>query len=321
MKYAGVEVVDSQPAPVRHPRWGRERPTVLKGAQLLLLADETALVVCGEEGCNYNGITGSDPYATPVDGVKPIMDQADSVLAHKSGKHWLKAPRGSMYSDQKIMVAIKIYLKWKATHLRNWSQFAVNELDALGFTPYRSDRWTTGALSALVNTQMKKPQFKNIKAAPLSEADQEVLSKMVLEAAGREAALSGSKSTLAATARITPAKKREPIDSNKIIADVRPNKEEADVPAASAPVPASTPKISFASLSAETKTVNAARNVSFPDESYVKVASQPGSLVSLPPVEFIDNGFKYIADLPDGTPLFTYHGVLMAGKEVKGIQF
>ncbi len=177
--YAGVEIIESESVPVRHPRWGYEKLAVLKGATLYLLADGTTLVVCDD--CGYNGLTGKEPYIKPEGDYKPILKQADSILSHRNGTHMLAKPRGPMYTEDQIKAVIKIWLKWKATGIKSWGQSACDELTRLGFKTYRGGEWTPSVLGSLARVYTKRQNFRNIKAAPMSEADREVVKAVAKE--------------------------------------------------------------------------------------------------------------------------------------------
>lgn len=307
-EYQGVAVLDSDPnVPCRHPRWGYEsKPNrthnTLSGASLLGLADGTFLVVCDD--CGFNGITGNAPYAKPEGEVKSIIKQADSVMAHKSGTHWRKAGRPQAYSDELIKVAIKVYLKWKNTRVRGWASGAANELNTMGFKPYHGAKWTSSILTSLAGRYADNPKFKNIKAGPMDSADREFIASMVLEAAARETSATGTH--LADNVRITTTRERTPIvvavkDETK---SMPVEQREDDVEEV-----ASTdggPTLSFGNEPTQTKKLTissaaAASALQMADER------QPSL-------------FSHVADLPDGTLLFTYDGALMAAKPVKGIE-
>lgn len=311
--YAGIEVIDSQVSPVRHPRWGYERPVSLKGGSLLMLADETLLVVC--DTCGYNGLTANAPYVKPEGEYKPIMNQADSVQAHMSGTHLLKAPRHPMYTDDQIKVAIKVFLKWRGSRIKNWTLSAANELESMGFKPYRGEHWTPGSLGSLARHYMLQPKFKNIKAATMSEAEQKALAEMVREAAA------SSNGDLAQTARITESKKtthkHTPIDFEKIISQRgAPEVEQDDKQETNVPV-ANNPTLNFVGrgepASTKTMTIEPEQRQPRPAPTYVNPAPAPMEAVSL--------GYEHIVELPDGVPMFKYKGILMAGRPIKGVEF
>lgn len=288
--YQGVEVIATEVVPVRHPRWGYEKLTVLKDASLLLLADETALVVCNE--CQYNGITGRQPYKMPEGKYLSIIKQADAVMSHLAGTHWRSTPRGSMYTDNQIKVMIKVWLKWSTTGVKNWGQSACSELDRLGFKPFRMDTWNPSALGGLVRIYRKLDRFKNIKAGPVSQEDREDLAKMVREVAAREGA---GKASVASTARITEARPQ-----------TAERQEENGV----------SPKLSFTVPGEGATEPTPTRTIQMPPE---KVGKSIPAMV-MPPVELVTSDYEFIVELEDGTPMFRYKGVLMVGKKVKNIE-
>lgn len=302
--YAGIEVITVQPAKVRHPRWGYDHPGKLQGATSVLLSDGTLVVVCNE--CVYNGLTGYEPYAKPEGEVKDELHQSDSVMAHINGMHHPNKAtrRTSFYDDERLRVAIKIWLKWKHTNIRNWTQKACEDLDKMGVKPFRGDNWHTGQLGSLVREQIRKSKFKNLKAAPLTEEDQAYLATLVRESAAREDA--AGPTVVASNARITEKKPHEhkPVDFVKIIEEQEAAKQQEEVV-----VPAGDPVLTFADAEPE----EVALVVEVPKPSPRRDTPRPVPAQS-------SNGFVHIADLPDGTPLFTYKGVLMVGKAVKGVE-
>ena len=322
--YAGVEVVevDSQ-VKCRHPRWGYDpmRLATLKGASLLLLVDETLLVVCDE--CGYNGLTGSDPYVKPEGEYRSIIKQADSLLSHINGTHHSGkvSRRATMYTEGQIKVAVKTWLKWRGAGVKNWTQSACDELEKRGFKPLYAEHWTPVQLGSLVRGYMKKSEFKNLKAAPMvDEPEQESLVAMVRDAVARE----GRRGThVADNVRITQQRvphKHTPIDFEKIIADAEATKgvrqkEEVSVSGTDHISEAtSNPILNFVDSGVEstpTKTLVIEQSAS----SFTPAPRQP-EVVVVPKVE---SEYEHVLEL-DGTPLFKYKGVLMAGKPVKGIE-
>jgi hypothetical protein len=313
--YQGIEVIESDPnVKVRHPRWGYDPKTLatLKESVLLLLADGILLVVCDEPGCGFNGITGFEPYVKPEGEQKSILKQADSVLSHRNATHDRKAGRKPMYSDDVIKVVIKTYIKWKSTRIRGWSDSAAKELEDLGFRPAHSGHWTGSVVVSLANRYMKEERFKNIKAAAMDDDDKETLARMVREAA----AANGGKNSLGSTARITEKHKHTPVDFAAIIAakgDVSTapdqDKEEAVVAAPR------TPTLTFAANSAEPAPVKTL----VVDPKVVAKETWSDYPPHLRDVVLPPSDYTHVVDLPDGTPMFMYKGVLMAGKPVKGV--
>lgn len=323
-EYQGVEVIESHAAPARHPRWGYARPTLLKGGILLLLADDTPLVVCNS--CDYNGITGYAPYVKPEGDFKEIMRQSDSVLSHVNGKHHVNKAdrRTSLYSDAQIKVAIRTFLKWKGSRMRNWTQSACDELDELGFKPLRGEKWTPGQLGSLARTYMRKAKFKNVKAAPMvvisapvNDGDQSVLANMVREAAVREGS-KGNDTGVAANVRIVEQRKptrrgRPPINYDKIIEESKAARaarleEEVAVPASNG----SNPTLNFVGSTEPTPT-----KTLVVDQMSIPVASP--ALVATTP-EPAKSDYQHVTELPTGEPMFTYKGDLMVGKSIKGVE-
>jgi len=298
---------------MRHPRWGYDNPVKLDGATSLLLSDGTTVVVCNS--CDYNGLTGYEPYAKPEGEIKDEIHQSDSVLAHINGKHHPNKAnrRTSFYDDERLRVAIKIWLKWRNTNTKNWTKKACEELDRMGIKPFRGDNWNVGQLGGLVRDQIRKPKFKNLKAAHLTEEDQAYLASLVRESA-REAAAAGP-TTVASNARITEKKPHEhkPVDFVKIIEEQEAAKQQEEVV-----VPAGDPVLTFADLDAPApKVVEDEKPVPSQTE---RLAPPPRRDTPRPVPALSGNGFVHVADLPDGTPLFTYKGQLMVGKPVKGVE-
>ena len=315
--YQGIEVIESQPAPVRHPRHGYKHPTVLKGGSLLLLADETPLVVCDTEGCGYNGITGEKPYVKPSgdDATKTILKQADTVRAHINGMHHPNKPnrRTSFYEDEKLRVIIKIWLKWKHTNIRNWTHKACEELDQMGFKPFRGDSWTAGQLGSLTREQIRKPKFKNLRAAALTDNDKAYLASLAPQGTTGHHVSNGADDHV-----------HVPVDFVKIIEEQEAAKsaqQEEDVA-----VPAGEPVLTFAAgreeTPARTLTLKEIDEINQDEEPEKPVKPSPRKAASNLQVDQpqSSNGFVYVAALPDGSPLFTYKGKLMVGKLIKDVQ-
>lgn len=312
--YQGVEVVESDPVvKCRHPKFGYDplKLATLKDATLLALADGIFLVVCDD--CNFNGITGNEPYVKPEGEQLSIIKQADSVMAHKSGTHWRKPGRAQTYTEEQVKVIIKIWLKWKGTKIRNWGQAAAAELTRLGFKPAYSSQWTSGSVSSLVRNYSKQEPYKNLKAGPMDDEDREALAAMVRDAANRESK-SGS---VAGSARITvkkPPHQHTPVDFAQIIA----SKQKEDTPVAPTDSPA--PTLNFAGsggadeLQVKTIVVDKADH-----ERLVSELRAPAPVLVIPPAEKSD--FQFVAELADGTVMFTYKGgPLMVGKTVKNVE-
>jgi len=359
--YQGVEVVDSESGvKYRHPRLKADsnKLTALEGASLLALADGTLLVVCDFEGCGYNGITGTQPYVKPEGEPRGIVEQAGSLFSHINWKHLSTRFDASVvarsvkpkpapklnpeahhhkYTDAQIKVAIKIWLKWKATDVFRWGQAACDELERLGFVPSISDKWNPDQLGSLVRWHTKKDKFKNIKAGPMDEADQAALEEMVKQSAERAAA-SSKKSSVANTARITPHK-HTPINWEALAAERRSQAVVASVLAAGqeqepaqeeeqpqVPAPSSSrPTLTFGGPI--TDTAPDVINVVDTDKAQERFAeavskaqsSKPQLLQKAPPVEVTYTDYQHIADLPTGEPVFVYKGALMVGKAVKEV--
>lgn len=316
--YQGVEVADIQPdVPVRHPRWGYDKPARLSGASLLMLADGILLVVCNE--CGYNGLTGSDPYVKPEGDHKSIIKQADSLLSHINGKHHpSKADRRtSRYTDDQIKVAIKIWLKWRNTRVKNWTQAACDEIGRLGFKPSYAEQWSPDQLGSLVRSYMNRPEFKNVRPAPMNDSDRDAIAAMVRDAAARE----GNQNSVAANARITQTRPRGTrIDYDQIVKDSEAVKNERQNEEATVATHAPTPTLNFVSTnggSEPTPTRVLVMTEPEPEPGSEPVVPDQRRAVVLPPVGA--GNYEHLLDL-DGTPVFRYKGVLMAGKPVKGIE-
>lgn len=325
--FGGVGVVTSQETVVRHPRWGEEKPYPLHDASLLLLEDETEVIVCDVCG-EFNGITGREPYVKPDGPYKTLERQANSVLAHVNGVH-RRSPlkNGARYSDEEITVLIKIWNKWKGTGIKDWGVRACAELERRGFTPYSTDHWNSDQLGSLVRTYEKDPKFQNVRAAPMTDSDRETLAGMVRESAERAAR--PGRSTVASNVRITEHKPPTPVTvakiSDKEAAQQPQSKEEAPSVAIrqsasrqTAARPGTVPTLSFKGSGAEPA----------PTKTLVTEPTQVESVPSEPMVATVksstpapaESASDYVHLLEvDGTPVFTYKGALMAGKPVKGI--
>lgn len=324
--YQGVAVEDVQPeVPARHPRWGydAEKMAPLKGASLLLLADGTLVVVC--DLCEYNGITGHEPYVKPEKEV-PILQQTNSVMPHINARHHPNTnfPR---YTDDQIRAAIKVWLKWKNTRVLGWVQHACDELEGLGFKPWLSDHWTRDKLGSLIRSNMSKSRFKDVEAGPMNDTDREALAALVRDAAAR-AGKDGT--TVAGNARITeqkpPAHRHTPVDFAQIIAS------KGAVPAAQqkedAPVPG--PTLNFVGAGNGGADLLPVKSISLDKKQSAKPAPRmatkrgpapepaPAPVVA-PSAQPVESDFEFIVLLADG-PMFKYKGDLMVGKKVKGIE-
>ncbi len=311
-EYQGVNVIDVQPeVRCRHPRWGYDEKKMykLKETSLLLLEDGTLLVVCDD--CGFNGLTGNDPYVKPVsDDYKSVLKQADSVLAHKSSVHWRKLGRPPVYTEDEIKAFVKIWLKWRAIKIKNWSQRAADDLNRLGFKPANSESWNAGSLGALVRNYINKEPFKNLKAASMSD-EEKSLADMIRTSAEN----ANGTTTVARNARITTTQKPKrhththtPVDFAAIIADKEAAGEQQEKEEPVSP----TPILSFDPN--EVDSVSAKAIVIEP-----KPAPEPVPVIDPAPQQN-DDGYKHIATLEDGSPLFTYKNKLMVGKAVKGIE-
>jgi hypothetical protein len=291
---------------------------------LLALADGIFLVVCDE--CSYNGITGNEPYVKPEGEQKSIIKQADSLLAHINGMHHPKKAdrRSSKYDDDLIKVAIKIWLKWKATRILGWTQSACDELERLGFKPYQSERWGAGQLGALVREQIKKDRFKNIKAGPMDDADREAIAALIRETVAREG---NGGNHVADNVRITvrkPPHTHTPVDFAKIIASgkgaapVGQQEEDTNVITGDGP----NPTLSFVGSGADQLSIKTMVIDKEPHEKPIaRETRKPAPVLVAPsPVEVAKSNFQFIVELEDGTPMFKYKDELMVGKKVKGVE-
>jgi hypothetical protein len=329
-EYQGVEVKDSDPkVPCRPPNGGYDAKKLgtLVDSTLLGLADGTFLVVCND--CGFNGLTGNEPYVRPEGEYKDIVHQADSVRAHKSSTHWRKAGRPQIYTEGQIKVVIKTWLKWKATRTRKWAQFAVDELDSLGFKPALSERWTAGALGTLVRKYMQKDPYKNIKAAAMDDNDREALAEMVREAAAYAAAT--RKTAVGANVRITtdkkPAHQHTPIDFKQIIEDKKTaqeseQQEDAEVATTKDNGATPAPTLNFVG-SGGVMDPTPVRSMVVEETLLGKTMPAPAVTRSRAPHAVVavpvDSPFELIIELPGGEPMFKYDGKLMVGKVVKGV--
>lgn len=319
--YQGLEVVDFESTVLaRHPRWGHdpEKMAPLKGASLLFLSDGSLVVVCDE--CDFNGVTGHNPYVKP-DVERPIVEQADSVMPHINAKHnpSRNGDGSTKYTDGQIRAAIKIWLKWKGSHRLGWVQEACDELEAIGFRPWHGGHWMRDQLGSLMRSSMRKERFKNIEAGPMTNADRESLAALVREIAIREGK---DPATVAGNARITetknPPHKHTPVDFAKIIASKgagatpAEKKEDTSVPAKT-PVPT----LSFGNGADPAPVKTIVVDSSQPTVVNPGLHKRPEEVVVAAPVE---SDFRLLTVLDDGTPMFTYKGSLMVGKKVKGVQ-
>ena len=306
----GIEVITSQEPDVRHPRWGYDHPVKLDGATELLLSDGTRVVVC--DSCSYNGVTGYGPYVKPEGEVKDVLHQSDSVSAHINGMHHPNKSnrRTSFYDDERIRVCIKIWLKWKHTNIKNWTQKACEELDQMGVKPFRGTNWHNGQLGSLVREQIRKPKFKNLKAAQLTDDDKAYLASLVRDSAAATSAQDVRSTLLGSNVRITEKKHEHvPVDFEKIIEEQEAAKQQEE-----AIVPAGDPVLTFVPFDEDERPV--------PPKPAPRRKPDPllTTIVTVPSVEIIGGDFKHVTDLPDGSPLFTYKGVLMVGRPVKDVQ-
>lgn len=360
--YAGIEVLDvDHQVKCRHPLHGYkpDKLAILGGASLLALADDVLLVVCDE--CGYNGITGHEPYVTPegaTEGTyKPIIKQADSVLAHINGKHLrgVKAARRlardlvkdqpvspamvpvpesektSRYSDAEIAVCIKIWLKWKGTGVSHWPQHACDELTARGFTTQFGGTWNSDQLGSLVHNHIKKEKFRNLKAAALTEEEQN-LADVVRASQAREARSNGG-NHLADNVRITTKTPKgaprqtfaehRPVDFAAITDAAKLARQEVETPVTTN----AKPTLSFSGTSDNVEPIPTKTLMVEP--ALVEKAPRPAPAPSvttvvtpapaLPPVA-VPSDFVLVQELDDGTLIFTYQGKLMGGKPVTGFQ-
>lgn len=296
--YQGVEVITAQAGrgivPRRHPRWGWNSKLDFDNVTLLLLSDDTQLVIC--DLCNFNGITGYDPYVKPEE-EKTIKDQSNTLLSHFSGKHWVKNPRGPLYTDDQIRDVIKIWRKWHKSGVKNWSKLVIDELDRLGIKPHRGDEWTKGAASALVRTYGVTKKFKSVRAAALTDADRELIKKLAGLAVAEE--------------------------------------EEIELPADGSGNPTVTIGAGGGGAPGATFTMaiggggtagGVSKGHQVPTVTSV-VVPVPEALAEAPS-EASESLYVHLGELEDGTPLFKYlrkkNGhktwIMMAGKRVKGIE-
>lgn len=320
--YQGVEVLESDSkVKCRHPKFGYDpkRLATLAGASLLALADGTFLVVCDE--CGFNGLTGREPYVKPEGDYLPIIKQADSLLAHINGMHHpnKEGRVSTRYTNEQIKVAIKVWLKWRATGILNWTTSACEELESLGFKPYASSAWNAGQLGSLVRRYIKRPEFKNLKAGPMDEEDKAALEAMLREAQARE----GRGGThLADNVRITSKgnksqtrSEHRPVNFDEIIAasDAKEARQEEEPTLPDTP----TPVLSFSPSGGADQTPVKALQV---DATPLTVPAQRFAPAAVATVVEVESDFKLVSDLGNGMIVFTYKGTLMGGKSVKGVE-
>lgn len=293
--YQGVDVIEAQKGVLkRHPRWGWDTPVEFQNVTLLLLADDTELVIC--DLCTFNGITGYEPYAKP-ETEKTLKEQSNKLLSHFSGKHWVKKPRGSYYTDDQIRTVIKIWLKWRSTKISNWTQRAIDELNGMGIKPYRGDTWTRGAVSSLAKVYAKNKKFKNVKAASLTEADKELIRKLARGAAS------------------------EPEKENEVpVGEGNPTLSFGA--GGGGGLPGMT--IAVGAGGGQGKNTSGGHQVATPVMVPGVEAPEPAPV----PAEASEVLYKHLGELEDGTPIFQYlrkkNGhrtwIMMAGKRIKGIE-
>ncbi len=334
--YQGIEVVESDSkVQYRHPRTGASNLSTypLEGASLLALADGVFLVVCDVKDCNFNGITGREPYVKPEGEQRSIADQSRSLFSHINGSHRrikkpvVKAttkkkvipvkPSSRGYSEAQIRVAIKVWLKWRyvgaSGEAKQWTQGACDELTRLGLRPNISNEWTPDQLGSLVRKHIGQDKYKDIRTASMDS----VLAEMVREAAAANA--DTSKNTVAATARITERKtphQHTPVDFKKIVEAAEAAKAERREPEVKGKV-SDTPTLSFVGRGSDYVEPMPTRTIatSVVEEEPVK----PETTVKTTSASALVSDYEHILEL-DGTPVFLYRGTLMAGKPVKGIE-
>lgn len=321
--YQGVPVESSDKVKCRHPKhiYDPDKMYVLKDASLLALEGDIWLVVC--DLCGYNGITGRDPYVKPDGEYPSIVKQTDSLLAHINGMH--HPSRGdrvsNRYTNEQIKVAIKIWLKWRSTGIANWTTSACAELQSLGFKPYSSPAWNPSQLGSLVRSYIRRPEFKNVKAGPMDEDDKAALAEMVREAQARE----GRGGThLADNVRITQTghkaqqrSEHKSVDFAEIIA-AKVQQEEETVPS-----PTPNPTLNYTgksggdALAIKTLAVSTSPR-SAPKALAIPRPAPPPQRVVVPAE--VEDGFRLVSALDDGTIVFTYKGRLMGGKPIKAFE-
>lgn len=326
--YQGVEVKDSGTVKCRHAKHGYDpdKMYVLEGASLLALADDTWLVVC--DRCSFNGITGRAPYTKPEGKYPDIVKQADSLLAHINGMHHpsREGRVSSRYTNQEIAAAIKIFLKWKSTRMLNWTTAACNDLTDLGFKPYTSKEWTPTQLSSLVRHYQKRPEFMNLKAAPMSEEDK-ALAKIIREAQASAKSRRGTR--LADSVRITAkgntkqtwAERQE--QAAEFAAAIQASEaakvarqEEAEVPAGdNKPSPTTLTFVRTGGLAAEPEPTIRSGSWTVPTPRPEKPL--PVVEVTTLPLPAAESDFKLVSEGEDGLIVFMYKGKLYGGKPAK----
>lgn len=126
----GVEVIATEAAMVRHPRWGWERPTVMQGAVKALLADGREEVVCND--CDFHN-------PNPV-----------AVQSHRNGTHVRRAPHIPL-TDVKIIRAVLRAVERAKTDGggRNFCERAAAALNEAGLKPALSAEWSSTMVSRI----------------------------------------------------------------------------------------------------------------------------------------------------------------------------
>lgn len=322
-EYQGVKVeICQETVRARHPRHGYDQKKMwdLEQASLLLLADETYLVVCD---CGYNGLTGKKPYVKPEGPYKDITKQVDSVMAHKSATHWVKIARGSLYSDAEIKTVISIYLKWKQIGGEDWNQRALDEIDLFGIKSRSGGKVTPSAVRNVLSRYRHQDKFRNVGPAPVSVEARATLDQQIQEAAAKAVRDARFRHSVATEARITQTKRgikrRTPIDFDKIV-----QQHEADKAFRERLAPEKAPELTQETTVPSTLSFGSPIESAAPVQKLVRQTVVPVDkpvivpTPRVPEVVFEKSDFELVAEIEEGVPLFRYKGgPLMVGKKAK----
>lgn len=318
-EYQGVKVeICQDTVKARHPRHGYDQKKMwdLEQASLLLLADETYLVVCD---CGYNGLTGKKPYVKPEGPYKDITKQVDSVMAHKSATHWVKVTRGSLYSDAEIKTVISIYLKWKQIGGEDWNQRALDEIDLSGIKSRSGGKVTPSAVRNVLSRYRHQDKFRNVGPAPVLAEARATLDEQIREAAAKATRGSRFRHSVATEARITQTKRRTAIDFDKIV-----QQHEADKAFRERLAPEKAPELIQETTEVPTLNFGSPIESAAPLQKLVRQTVVPVDAPVVvpaprtPEVVFEKSDFELVAEIEEGVPLFRYKGgPLMIGKKAK----
>jgi hypothetical protein len=139
----GVEVIATEPAFNRHPRWGWERPVPLAGVTKILLADNTIVHSCND--CDY------------------IREKPESLQAHRNGTHDRTAPHHPITPPQTIKAVIRAVETARRAGVRAYSQAAAEALNAAGVTSATGGEWSSASVSSLYVAYRDDPTYNRVR--------------------------------------------------------------------------------------------------------------------------------------------------------------